>query len=115
VITAVGAYLYGPGRLARGVRATADRGTTAAGRALESAGMRTGATGRWLAGHRAWTTGGVIAAGALALLLWNRPSVGTVALVLGIVLVVLVVLIVLAVVAAAAGPAARQEERAASP
>ncbi|MEU0219061.1 hypothetical protein ABZ281_29975 [Streptomyces sp. NPDC006265] len=34
VITALVAYLYGPGRLARGVRATADRATTATGRAL---------------------------------------------------------------------------------
>ncbi|UUU33790.1 hypothetical protein JIX56_30285 [Streptomyces sp. CA-210063] len=102
VITALVAYLYGPGRPARAVRTTADRGATAAGRALRRAGMRTGATGRWLTDHRAWTTGGVLAAGALALLLWNHPTVGAVVLVLGI---ALAVLIVLAILAAAAGRA----------
>jgi hypothetical protein len=72
--------------------------------------VRTGSTGRWLAGHRAWITGGVIAAGALVLVLWNHPTVGAVALVLGI---ALAVLIVLAILAAATGPADRAEQRAA--
>ncbi|EPJ34784.1 hypothetical protein STAFG_8169 [Streptomyces afghaniensis 772] len=111
VITVLVAYLYGPGRPARAVRRAADRGTTAAGRGLRRAGVRTGSTGHWLADHRAWITGGVIAAGALALVLWNHPSVGAVALVVGI---ALAVLIVLAVLAAAAGPAAGHEDRAAA-
>ncbi|MFJ4979373.1 hypothetical protein ACIP6X_29250 [Streptomyces coeruleorubidus] len=110
VITALVAYLYGPGRPARAVRTVADRATTAAGRGLRRAGVRTGSTGRWLAGHRAWITGGVIAAGALVLVLWNHPTVGAVALVLGI---ALAVLIVLAILAAATGPADRAEQRAA--
>ncbi|GAA3798074.1 hypothetical protein ACFS5L_25225 [Streptomyces phyllanthi] len=101
VITALAAYLYGPGRAARGVRALARRGTTAAGRSLHRAGVRTGSTGRWLDDHRPWTTGVVIGAGALALVLWNHPTVGAVALVLG---VVLAVLVVAAVLAAAATP-----------
>ncbi|MFI2437167.1 hypothetical protein [Streptomyces sp. NPDC018693] len=96
VVTALVAYLFGPGRPARAVRTAADRSTTAAGRALGRAGVRTGSTGRWLTDHRAWTTGGVIAAGALALLLWNRPTVGAVALVLGVAVAVLVVLAILA-------------------
>ncbi|MGP4045134.1 hypothetical protein [Streptomyces sp. 2A115] len=112
VITALVAYLYGPGRPARAVRTATNRGTTAAGRGLRHAGVRTGSTGRWLAGHRAWTTGGVIAAGALALVLWNHPSVGGVALVLGI---AVAVLIVVAALAAAAGPTAGHEDRAAVP
>ncbi|GAA2392253.1 hypothetical protein [Streptomyces coeruleofuscus] len=111
VITALVAYLYGPGRPARAVRTVADRGTTAAGRGLSRAGLRTGASGRWLADHRAWLTGVVIAAGALALVLWNHPTVGAVALVLGI---ALAVLIVLAILAAAAGPADRAGQRAAA-
>ncbi|MFI6935537.1 hypothetical protein [Streptomyces sp. NPDC050287] len=111
VITALVAYLYGPGRPARAVRTAADRGTTAAGRGLRRVGVRTGSTGRWLTDHRAWTTGGVIAAGALALLLWNHPSAGAVALVLGI---AVAVLIVVAVLAAAAGPTAGHEDRAAA-
>ncbi|MDQ1046366.1 hypothetical protein QFZ76_004602 [Streptomyces sp. V4I2] len=109
VITALVAYLYGPGRPARAVRTAADRGTTAAGRRLGRAGVHTGSTGRRLADHRAWTTGAVIAAGALALVLWNHPTVGAVALVLGIALVVL------AILAAAAGPTAGHEDRAAAP
>ncbi|MFE9648041.1 hypothetical protein ACFYO0_28795 [Streptomyces sp. NPDC006365] len=112
VVTALVAYLYGPGRPARAVRTAANRGTTAAGMGLRRAGVRTGSTGRWLADHRVWTTGGVIAAGALALVLWNHPTVGAVALVLGI---TLAVMIVVAALAAAAGPTAGHEERAAAP
>ncbi|SMQ21609.1 hypothetical protein SAMN06272771_7569 [Streptomyces sp. Ag82_O1-12] len=108
VVTALVAYLYGPGRLALGARTAADRGTAATGRALEHAGVRTGATGRWLAEHRTWTTAVVMAAGALALVLWNHPTVAAVALVLGIALAVLIVLAVLA----AAGPADRAAGRA---
>ncbi|WP_329339815.1 hypothetical protein OG252_29130 [Streptomyces sp. NBC_01352] len=112
VVTALVAYLYGPGRPARAVRMATDRGTTAAGRRLGRAGVHTGSTGRLLADHRAWTTGAVIAAGALALVLWNHPTVGAVALVLGI---ALAVLIILAILAAAAGPTAGHEDRAAAP
>ncbi|OEJ23489.1 hypothetical protein AS594_02280 [Streptomyces agglomeratus] len=108
LVTALIAYLYGRGRLARAVRTTAGRGTTAAGRALHRAGMSTGSTGHRLAEYRAWTTGGVIAAGALALLLWNHPTVGAIALVLG---VGVAVLIVLAILAAAGEPADRPAER----
>ncbi|MET8244487.1 hypothetical protein ABZV31_08730 [Streptomyces sp. NPDC005202] len=102
VITALAAYLYGPGRVARGVRTLARRGTTAAGTALRRTGLDTGAAGRRLDTHRSWTTGVVIGAGVLALVLWNHPTTGAVALVLCI---VLVVLIVVAVLAATAGPA----------
>ncbi|MFJ8048840.1 hypothetical protein [Streptomyces luteogriseus] len=109
VITALVAYLYGPGHLARGVRATADRATTATGRALERGGVRTGATGRRLADHRKWITGVVMAAGALTLVLWNHPTVGAVALVLGI---ALAVLIILAILASATGPADRAADQA---
>jgi uncharacterized membrane protein len=72
--------------------------------------MRTGSGGRWLTDHGAWTTGGVIAAAALALVLWNRPTPGAVTLVLGI---ALAVLILLAVLAAAAGPDDPTADRAA--
>ncbi|MEV7993339.1 hypothetical protein AB0O67_15870 [Streptomyces sp. NPDC086077] len=101
VITALAAYLYGPGRAARGVRHLVARGTTATGHALRHRGLRTGAAGQWLETHRSWTTGIVVAGGVLALVLWNHPTVGAVALVLGLVLLVLVVL---AVLAAAGGP-----------
>ncbi|EGX55415.1 putative integral membrane protein [Streptomyces zinciresistens K42] len=96
LITALAAYLYGPGRVARWVRRQAARGTGAAGRALGDAGLRTGTAGRWLDTHGSWTTGIVIGGGSLALLLWNRPTVGVVVLVVCLVLLVLAVLAVLA-------------------
>ncbi|MFH9086341.1 hypothetical protein [Streptomyces sp. NPDC017673] len=101
LITALAAWLYGPSRAARAVRSVVRKGTTAAGRELGGAGVRTGHFGRWLAAHRSWTTGVTIGAGALALVLWNHPTVGAVALVL---LLVVVVLAVTAVLSAAAGP-----------
>ncbi|MDX2910936.1 hypothetical protein [Streptomyces griseiscabiei] len=100
--TALAAYMYGPGRAARWVRALARRGTTAAGRALRSAGVSTGRTGRLLAAHPRWTSGVVLGAGALALILWNHPTVGVVVLVA---VLVVVVLALVAVTAAAAEPA----------
>lgn len=100
--TALAAYLYGPGRVARWVRGTAGRGTTAAGQALRHAGLSTGRTGRLLTDHPRWTNGVVLGAGALALLLWNRPTVGAVVLVA---VLVVAVLALVAVVAAAADPA----------
>ncbi|MFG2133281.1 hypothetical protein ACGFNV_36710 [Streptomyces sp. NPDC048751] len=112
VITALAAYLYGPGRVARGVRALSQRGATAAGEALSGAGLRTGSTGRWLATHRSWTTGVAIGAGALALLLWNRPTVGAVVLVLGLVLIALAVMAVLAAANPAPGEGAHEPGRA---
>ncbi|MFG3505931.1 hypothetical protein ACGF5F_10490 [Streptomyces sp. NPDC047821] len=108
VVVALIAFLYGHGRVARAVRATAGRGTTAAGGALHRAGLRTGSTGRWLADHPGWTTGGVIAASALTLVLWNHPTVGAVALVLG---VALAVVLLLAILAAASGPGGRAADR----
>ncbi|MGI5452045.1 hypothetical protein ACQEWB_02440 [Streptomyces sp. CA-249302] len=89
VITALAAYLYGPGRVARRLRALAGRGSAATGRALTRTGVHTGGAGRRLDAHRSWTTGAVIAAGALALVFWNHPTVGGVVLVLCLVIVVL--------------------------
>ncbi|WP_374214797.1 hypothetical protein [Streptomyces coelicoflavus] len=57
VVTAPTAYLYGPGRAARG---TAARATAAAGRALHRSGVDTGSTGRLPAKHRTWATGAVV-------------------------------------------------------
>lgn len=102
VITALAAYLYGPGRGARWVRRAASSGTGATGRSMARHGLRTGATGRWLGTHNKWTTGIVIAAGALTLVLWNYPTPGAVALVLGIVVLVLALLGILAAASGAA-------------
>ncbi|MFF7277826.1 hypothetical protein [Streptomyces griseorubiginosus] len=96
LLAALTAYLYGPGRAARGVRGLAGRGAAGAGSALRRAGTTTGLTGHWLSAHRQWTTGVTIGAGALALVLWNHPTVGAVTLVLVLVLVVLAITAVLA-------------------
>ncbi|UUA10836.1 MULTISPECIES: hypothetical protein [Streptomyces] len=104
VITALAAYLYGPGRGARWIRRAATGGTGATGRAMARHGMRTGGPGHWLDAHRKWTTGIVIAGGALALVLWNYPTPGSVALVLGIVLLVLILLGILAAASGRAQP-----------
>ncbi|MFF4699435.1 hypothetical protein [Streptomyces chattanoogensis] len=106
VIVLVAGYLYGPGRGARWTRGITGRGTTAAGRGLARAGVRTGGAGRWLDTHRAWTTGVVIGAGVLALFLWNYPTPGAVALVLGLVVLVMAVLGVLAAAGTTPAPAA---------
>ncbi|MGP4052951.1 hypothetical protein [Streptomyces sp. 2A115] len=111
VITALAAYLYGPGRGARWVRRTASSGTGATGRSMARHGLRTGATGRWLGAHSKWTTGIAIAGGALALLLWNYPTAGVVALVLCIVVLVLVILGILAAASGTAGHANADDQR----
>lgn len=106
LLAALTAYLYGPGRAARGVRSLAGRGATAAGQGLRRIGLNTGLTGRWLSAHESWTVGVTIGAGALALVLWNHPTVGAVALVVVLVLVALAI----AAVLAAAGPASDAAE-----
>ena len=106
LLAAVTAYLYGPGRVAKGVRSLSGRGAAAAGQGLRHVGMNTGLTGRWLAAHQSWTVGVTIGAGALALVLWNRPTVGAVVLVLVLVLVALAI----AAVLAAAGPGRDADE-----
>ncbi|MFE5867480.1 hypothetical protein ACFQ6V_02370 [Streptomyces roseifaciens] len=103
VITAVAAYLYGPGRGARFIRSASSRATGATGRAMARSGLRTGATGHWLETHRRWTTGIVIVAAVVALVLWNYPTAAVVALILGIAVVVLAVLAVLGAASTGAG------------
>ncbi|NJP82618.1 hypothetical protein HCK01_35970, partial [Streptomyces sp. AA8] len=107
VITAVAAYLYGPGRGARFIRSASSRATGATGRAMARSGLRTGATGHWLETRRRWTTGIVIVAAVVALVLWNYPTAAVVALILCIAVVVLAVLAVLG--AASTGEGAEEQ------
>ncbi|MFF7070795.1 hypothetical protein [Streptomyces pseudovenezuelae] len=113
LLTALTAWLYGPGRAARGARTLALRGTSAAGHALRRAGVTTGLTGHWLSAHRRWTTGVTIGAGAFALVLRNHPTVGAVALVLVLILVVLAITAVLAAAQPARDTTDRPEHAAA--
>lgn len=95
-------WLVGPARGARAVRRGTGRATSATGSRLARRGLRTGAVGRWLTEHRPLTSGIVIAAGVLTLVLWSYPTAVTVAIVL---LVVVAALALLAILAAAATPA----------
>ncbi|MGI5405347.1 hypothetical protein ACQEV9_01010 [Streptomyces chartreusis] len=104
LITVIAGYLYGPGRGAAAVRKGAARSTEAAGHALTRTGLTTGAVGRWLRRNQPRTTGAVIGAGGLTLILWNYPTPAAVALLL---LLVVVVLVILGVLAAAEEPARR--------
>ncbi|MCM3885051.1 hypothetical protein ND747_15510, partial [Frankia sp. R82] len=78
--------------------------------AAARAGVRTGGAGRWLAGHRRLTSGVVIGAGVLALVLWNCPTPASVALVLLVVVVVLAALDVLAAAGTAQSGPARSDD-----
>lgn len=104
LITVIAGYLYGPGRGATAVRNGAARSTEIAGHALTRTGLTTGAVGQWLRRNQPRTTGAVIGAGGLALILWNYPTPASVALLL---LLVVVVLVILGVLAAADEPARR--------
>ncbi|EIV94328.1 membrane protein [Frankia sp. QA3] len=96
IITVLAGYLYGPGRGARAIRTGSSSATTAIGRALARTGLRTGAAGRWLQTHQRWTTGLVIGAGVLALVLYNDSAPASVAFILCIVIVALALLAILA-------------------
>ncbi|WP_349345213.1 hypothetical protein [Streptomyces rapamycinicus] len=84
IVTALAAYLYGPGRGARVVRSAAHAAPAPSAGAWPEPEPAPG-FGHWLDTHRAWTTGVVITGGALALVLWNHPTPASVGLVLGIV------------------------------
>ncbi|MEU8137167.1 hypothetical protein [Streptodolium elevatio] len=91
-VTALTAFLFGPSRPARTIRRGLTAGLGAAGRTASDAGVRTGAAGSWIAGHRHPLYLGVIALGGLWLFLWNDPTVGSVLLVAVLVALVLAVL-----------------------
>ncbi|WP_345571863.1 hypothetical protein [Streptomyces plumbiresistens] len=97
VVVALGAYLVGPGRMARGVRAASERTADSAARWADTHDVHTGRVGTWTADHRRWLTIGILLVLALLFALWNHPTVLTVLL---LVLVLLVVLALIALVAA---------------
>ncbi len=109
VVVALGAYLVGPGRGARAVRATSERTADSAARWADTHGIHTGRVGTWTADYRRWLTIGVLLVLALLFALWNHPTVLTILL---LVLIFLAVLALIALLAAtgrrtqAAGPPA---------
>lgn len=103
-LTAITAFLFGPGKVATTVRGSSSAALASVGRTAAGAGARTGAAGAWIAKHRHPLYIGVVAAGGVWLLLWNRPTVGSVVLVAVLVLVVLVLLEIAAAVSEAPPP-----------
>ncbi|MFD3924951.1 hypothetical protein [Streptomyces sp. NPDC058614] len=97
VVVALGAYLVGPGRLPRAVRATSERTADSAARWADTHDIHTGRVGTWTADNRRWLTIGVLLVLALLFALWNHPTVLTV---LFLVLIFLMLLAVIALVAA---------------
>jgi hypothetical protein len=97
VVVALGAYLVGPGRLARAARATSERTADSAARWADTHDVRTGRVGTWTAQNRRWLTIGALLVLALLFALWNHPTVLTVLL---LVLILLAVLALIALVAA---------------
>ncbi|MFD3870828.1 hypothetical protein [Streptomyces sp. NPDC058623] len=98
VVVALGAYLTGPGGLARGVRGRAERTADATARWGAAHGVAGGRAGAWVEANRRWVTVVVVTVIAVVFALWNHPTVLTVLL---LVLVLLAVLAVLALLAAA--------------
>ena len=97
VVIALGAYLVGPGRLARATRATSERTADSVARWADSHEIRTGRAGTWTADHRRLLTVVVLLLLALWFALWNHPTVLTVLL---LVLILLVALALIALLAA---------------
>ncbi|MDJ0340327.1 hypothetical protein QMK19_00620 [Streptomyces sp. H10-C2] len=71
VVVALGSWICGPGRWA--VRARS-MWTSGIGAARDVTGLRTGPVGDGVHRLKTWLNWGVVAAAAVALLLWNRPT-----------------------------------------
>ena len=92
VVVALGAYVTGPGRLPRGVRSTADRGSDAVMGWSASHGVHTGSAGRWTAAHRSRLTVAALVLLAVVFALWNHPTTWVVLLMVVLMLVALLVI-----------------------
>ncbi|MET9605147.1 hypothetical protein ABZZ17_08770 [Streptomyces sp. NPDC006512] len=107
VVVALGAYLTGPGRLARGVRGRAERTADSTARWGAAHGVHAGRAGTWVEANRRWVTATVVAVLAVVFALWNHPTVLTVLLLVLILLAVLAVLALLAASGRTDGPDGR--------
>jgi hypothetical protein len=92
IVVALGAWLSGPGRRAVLVRGMWRNGLGGARAAAERAGMRTGPVGPWVHHFKRALCWVVVAAGAVAFVVWDRPTPWVV---VGLALTVLVGLAVL--------------------
>ena len=78
LLVAFGAFVVGSSPAAASVRARAAGLVGAAGRGADAVGMQPGPVGSWVRAHNRILEIGLVAAGALALTFWQRPSAGDV-------------------------------------
>jgi hypothetical protein len=93
LLVAFAAFVTGPSPLAVRVRAVVDRGIGHARGSADDAGWHLDTVGRWVYRHKSSLWVATFVAAGLALMLWDRPTAGDVAL------LALVVVLVLAVIA----------------
>ncbi|MGI3230729.1 hypothetical protein ACRJ4B_50775 [Streptomyces sp. GTA36] len=86
LVTAIGAFLTGPSRVAVVVRTGCGKGIGALRDVSVSAGLRLGAVGRFVHRYKRWIGWAILAVAAIVLFTWNYP---TTAVVLWTVLIVL--------------------------
>ncbi|MFC8447477.1 hypothetical protein [Kitasatospora sp. NPDC057223] len=79
LITALGAFLIGPSRVAVTVRTVCHRGIAAAREALTSIGMRLGPVGPFVHRFKRWIGAAILLVAAVVLFTWSYPSAAVVA------------------------------------
>jgi hypothetical protein len=100
LVVAFGAFIVGSSATANSVRAQAARLIGVAGRGADAAGLQPGPVSSWVRAHKRPLELGLVAAGALSLTFWDRPSAGDV------IVLALLVLLGVGVVELMARPAA---------
>jgi hypothetical protein len=100
LVVAFGAFVVGSSPAADSVRAQAARFIGLAGRGADAAGLQPGPVSSWVRAHKRPLELGLVAAGALSLAFWDRPSAGDV------IVIALLVLLGVGVVELMARPAA---------
>ncbi|MCX5425568.1 hypothetical protein [Streptomyces sp. NBC_00078] len=87
LVTAIGAFLTGPSRIAVFTRTGCGKGIGALRDVAVSAGLRLGAVGRFVHRYKQWIGGVILAIAAIVLFTWNYPTIAvvvwTVVIVLG--------------------------------
>ena len=78
LITALGAFLIGPSRVAVTVRTVCRRGIAAMREALTSVGLRLGPVGRFVHRFKRWIGAAILLVAAVVLFTWSYPSTAVV-------------------------------------
>ncbi|WP_405876397.1 MULTISPECIES: hypothetical protein [unclassified Streptomyces] len=91
LVTAIGAFLTGPSRIAVFTRTGCGKGIGALRDVAVSAGLRLGAVGRFVHRYKQWIGGVILAVAAIVLFTWNYPTTAVVVWTVVIVLVALAI------------------------